>query len=190
MKAAVVSRAAARSLWSAAAAATAPTTTRTTTPQRTLVTYADSRWRSLVICPGVGSVRWHGGPSVPADAPTVSVTFVDGPERIVVPARVGETLLQTAHRHKIPVEGACEGVCACSTCHVILPEELYDALAGDEGTEPTEDEEDMLDMAPGLTPSSRLGCQVTVTDKFEGVEVTLPGMTRNFYVDGHVPEPH
>lgn len=145
------------------------------------------------------AVRWHGGPSVPADAPTVNVVFVDPSafaggdggvaDRVTVPARVGETLLQTAHRHKIPIEGACEGVCACSTCHVILPDDLYDWLI-DAGEEPSEDEEDMLDMAPGLTATSRLGCQVTVTESMEGVEIHLPAMTRNFYVDGHVPEPH
>mmetsp|Transcript_596 Transcript_596/g.1841 ORF Transcript_596/g.1841 Transcript_596/m.1841 type:complete len:183 (-) Transcript_596:561-1109(-) len=156
------------------------------------------RIRPAAAVPGVAaSKRWHGGPSVSADSPTVNVVFVDtttssgdnAPETVTVSARVGETLLQTAHRHKIPVEGACEGVCACSTCHVILPDDLYDSLI-DVGKEASEDEEDMLDMAPGLTPTSRLGCQVIVTEEMEGVEIKLPGMTRNFYVDGHVPEPH
>jgi ferredoxin len=95
---------------------------------------------------------------------------------------VGETLLQTAHRHEIDLEGACEGVCACSTCHLIVPLELYDSLE-----EPSEDEEDMLDMAFGLTETSRLGCQIVVRQDMDGVELRLPSATRNFYVDGHVP---
>jgi ferredoxin len=48
----------------------------------------------------------------------------------------------------------------------------------------------MLDMAPGLSVTSRLGCQVHVTKDFAGTEVRLPTTTRNFYVDGHVPKPH
>ena len=73
-----------------------------------------------------------------------------------------------------------------STCHVILPEPLYDAL-----DEASEDEEDMLDLAFGLTPTSRLGCQVVITEHdFKDQVVELPKATRNFYVDGHVPKPH
>ena len=56
--------------------------------------------------------------------------------------------------------------------------------------EPTEDEEDMLDMAVGLTSQSRLGCQIILSKKLDGMEVTLPQHSRNFYVDGHIPEPH
>lgn len=132
------------------------------------------------------SIRWHGGPAVADDAPTVSVTFVqpDGTPQSV-DARVGESLLQTAHRYDIGLEGACEGVCACSTCHLILPVDLYDSL-----DEPSEDEEDMLDMAFGLTETSRLGCQIIVRKDMEGVQLQLPAATRNFYVDGHTPKPH
>ena len=76
-------------------------------------------------------------------------------------------------------------VCACSTCHLIFPVELYDHLE-----EPSEDEEDMLDMAFGLTETSRLGCQVTVTKLLNNAVLQMPSATRNFYVDGHVPKPH
>jgi len=142
---------------------------------------------SLHRCTRGGALRWHGGPSVASDAPAVSVTFVqpDGETRKEVKARVGESLLQTAHRNDIDLEGACEGVCACSTCHLILPHDLYDKLP-----EPSEDEEDMLDMAFGLTETSRLGCQITVTEDMDGVVLEMPAATRNFYVDGHVPKPH
>jgi ferredoxin-2, mitochondrial len=134
----------------------------------------------------VGAIRNHGGPQLAADAPTVSLTFVQPDETTkVVQARVGETLLQTAHRNDIDLEGACEGVCACSTCHLIMPEELFDTLE-----EPSEDEEDMLDMAFGLTETSRLGCQITVREDMDGAVLKMPSATRNFYVDGHVPKPH
>lgn len=149
----------------------------------------------------LNQVRYHGGPSISADAPTIKLTFVNPSsktegddankaERLTVDARVGETLLQVAHRNHIEVEGACEGVCACSTCHVILSEDLYDKLADEWDQEASEDEEDMLDMAFGLTGTSRLGCQVTVRKDMEGEEIQLPSATRNFYVDGHVPQPH
>ena len=76
----------------------------------------------------------------------------------------------------IPV-GACEGVCACSTCHVILEEKAYSELP-----EPSEDEEDMLDQAFGLTATSRLGCQIVLNKSHDRMLVTIPAATRNFYV--------
>lgn len=77
----------------------------------------------------IGAIRNHGGPSVSKDSPTVSITFVQPDDTLKeVQARVGESLLQTAHRNDIDLEGACEGVCACSTCHLILPQEVYDSL--------------------------------------------------------------
>ncbi|MEL0145222.1 MAG: 2Fe-2S iron-sulfur cluster-binding protein, partial [Alphaproteobacteria bacterium] len=74
----------------------------------------------------------------------------------------------------IDIEGACEGAMACSTCHVIVDPNWYDRL-----DEPTEDEEDMLDLAPGLKPTSRLGCQIIITEALDGLVVHLPGSTRN-----------
>jgi ferredoxin len=97
----------------------------------------------------------------------------------------GVNLMQLAHQFDIELEGACAGVCACSTCHVILPQSVYDGLP-----EASEDEEDMLDQAFGLTSTSRLGCQVILEKKHEGIIVELPRATRNMYVDGHVPKPH
>lgn len=135
---------------------------------------------------GRGSIRWHGGPKALKDAPKIQVTFLQPDNsKKVVDAIVGESLLQTAHRNDIDLEGACEGVCACSTCHLILPMGIYDTLE-----EPSEEEEDMLDMAFGLTETSRLGCQIIVEKGMDGVELEMPKATRNFYVDGHVPKPH
>lgn len=100
-------------------------------------------------------------------------------------------MLEAAHRTGVEMEGACEGVCACSTCHVILDQELYDRILGEMNDRALgEDEEDMLDMAFGLTHTSRLGCQITVRDYMDGSVFTLPKATRNFYVDGHKPKPH
>jgi len=134
--------------------------------------------------------RWHGGPHVDHDhADAVHISFVDVNGEDVkahVDAYIGESLLQVAQRNDIELEGACEGVCACSTCHVVIPDEdTFDNLE-----EASEDEEDMLDMAFGLTETSRLGCQIIVTDEMDGMKVEVPPMTRNFYVDGHVPKPH
>jgi 2Fe-2S ferredoxin len=78
-------------------------------------------------------------------------------------------LLEVAHAHNVDLEGSCEGSLACSTCHVIIDEAWFDKL-----DEPEEDEEDMLDLAFGLTRTSRLGCQIKVTDKIDGLKVKLP----------------
>jgi ferredoxin len=95
-----------------------------------------------------------------------------------VKARKGESLLEVAHNNGIDLEGACEQSLACSTCHVVLEPTIYDSLE-----EPCEEEEDLLDLAYGLTHTSRLGCQVLVTEEYEGMVVKLPSATRNFYVD-------
>ncbi len=103
------------------------------------------------------------------------MTFI-GPDGSAheVNAPVGHSLLQIAWDNGIDIEGACEGAMACSTCHVIVDPNWYDRL-----DEPTEDEEDMLDLAPGLKPTSRLGCQIIITEALDGLVVHLPGSTRN-----------
>eukprot|EP00569_Conticribra_weissflogii_P002520 CAMPEP_0171347630 /NCGR_PEP_ID=MMETSP0878-20121228/28504_1 /TAXON_ID=67004 /ORGANISM="Thalassiosira weissflogii, Strain CCMP1336" /LENGTH=190 /DNA_ID=CAMNT_0011851729 /DNA_START=73 /DNA_END=645 /DNA_ORIENTATION=+ len=135
--------------------------------------------------------RHHGGPG--PSTPTIPLSFLNPDSTTTtISARLGETLLQTAHRTGIEMEGACEGVCACSTCHVILTQEMYDRLLEEQCEEGClgENEEDMLDMAFGLTHTSRLGCQVKVEEWMEGARIELPKATRNFYVDGHKPKPH
>ena len=131
----------------------------------------------------------HGHDHIEENAADVNITFLlkDGAELNIV-GREGQNLLRLAQQHDIPVEGACEGVCGCSTCHVVLDDDEYDMV---EDLIPlTDDEEDMLDLAFGLTLTSRLGCQIVLTPKLEGLRVQLPAATRNFYVDGHVPVPH
>ena len=102
-----------------------------------------------------------------------------------VQASVGWTYLDVAHKYEIDLEGACAGVCACSTCHLIFDDDVYDDLS-----EATEAEDDMLDQAFQLTHTSRLGCQIIVKKEHAGTTVQLPAATRNFYVDGHIPKPH
>ncbi len=97
----------------------------------------------------------------------------DGSEK-VIEARNGQTILELAHQDELPLEGACEGSLACSTCHVIVDPDFYDKL-----DPASEEEEDMLDLAFGLTRTSRLGCQITITDKLEGLKVTIPSASRN-----------
>jgi ferredoxin, 2Fe-2S len=103
------------------------------------------------------------------------MTFIerDGTRRDV-DAPLGLSVLEIAHRHDIDIEGACEGSLACSTCHVIVDPEWYELLK-----EASEDEEDMLDLAFGLTRTSRLGCQIIMTEELDGLTVKLPAATRN-----------
>uniref|UniRef100_A0A3Q4HS72 Ferredoxin-2, mitochondrial n=1 Tax=Neolamprologus brichardi TaxID=32507 RepID=A0A3Q4HS72_NEOBR len=116
----------------------------------------------------------------------VNVVYIDrSGQRIPVKAKVGDSVLYLAHKHGIDLEGACEASLACSTCHVYVSAAHFDKLQ-----EPEEREDDMLDMAPMLQENSRLGCQIILTPELDGIEVTLPKVTRNFYVDGHVPKPH
>jgi 2Fe-2S ferredoxin len=105
--------------------------------------------------------------------PTMTFIERDGKRR-EVDAPLGLSVLEIAHKNGIDIEGACEGSLACSTCHVIIDPEWYDLLK-----EASEDEEDMLDLAFGLTATSRLGCQIIITEELDGLVVRLPASTRN-----------
>jgi 2Fe-2S ferredoxin len=91
-----------------------------------------------------------------------------------VDAPLGLSVLEIAHRHGVDIEGACEGSLACSTCHVVVDAAWFPKLA-----KPTEDEEDMLDLAFDLQETSRLGCQIIMTDALDGLTVKLPAGSRN-----------
>jgi ferredoxin len=91
-----------------------------------------------------------------------------------VVAEEGQSLLQVAHANDIDIEGACDSSLSCSTCHIILDEKLFKNLQ-----KPVEEEEDLLDLAFGLTPTSRLGCQIKVTPEFEGTTICIPSITKN-----------
>ncbi|HWK42166.1 MAG TPA: 2Fe-2S iron-sulfur cluster-binding protein [Croceibacterium sp.] len=98
------------------------------------------------------------------------VTFVtrDG-EKLDATAQPGDVLLGVAQAAGMPLEGTCEGQMACSTCHVIVAPEWFDRLP-----EAVEDEEDMLDLAAGAVRTSRLSCQIELTDDLDGIEVRIP----------------
>lgn len=103
------------------------------------------------------------------------ITFItsDNQEK-EVEAPLGLSILEIAHQNDMDLEGACEGSLACATCHVILDDDFYNRLE-----EPSEAEEDMLDLAFGLTHTSRLGCQIIMTEELDGMRVRLPSATRN-----------
>jgi 2Fe-2S ferredoxin len=99
------------------------------------------------------------------------------PDGAVLEAEKGETVLDVALKNGIGIEHACEKVCACTTCHVII-REGFDALA-----ESDELEDDLLDKAWGLEPESRLSCQVIVTD--DDLVVEIPKYTINHASEDH-----
>ncbi|CUG39823.1 adrenodoxin, putative [Bodo saltans] len=106
----------------------------------------------------------------------VKVTFItqDG-TKVPISVPVGMTLMEAARDiAKIDVEAACDGTCACSTCHMYLSEAHFKTLG-----DPSEDELDMLDLAPAPKPTSRLSCQVQITKEMDGLEATLPKETSN-----------
>ncbi len=109
--------------------------------------------------------------------PKMVFVLTDGTEK-EVEAQNGLSVLEVAHKNDIEIEGACEGSLACSTCHVIVDPECFGIL-----DEASEDEEDMLDLAFGLTQTSRLGCQIKISDALDGLKVKLPAATRNMSVD-------
>ena len=108
---------------------------------------------------------------------TVIFLSSDGSKRTEVNAPLGRSVLEIAHDNNIDLEGACEGALACSTCHVIVDADFFDRLP-----EPSEEEDDMLDLAFGLTHLSRLGCQLIITEELDGLVVRLPAATRNMMV--------
>jgi len=105
--------------------------------------------------------------------PKIIFELNDGQEK-VIDAEEGLSVLEIAHKHNIDLEGACEGSLACSTCHVIVDEDFYGKLKP-----ASEAEEDMLDLAFGLTSTSRLGCQIIITNELDGLRMRLPSATRN-----------
>ncbi|GHH13710.1 2Fe-2S iron-sulfur cluster binding domain-containing protein [Sphingomonas sp. AAP5] len=98
---------------------------------------------------------------------------IDGTLR-EVDAAPGARLLEVAQADGQPLEGTCEGQMACSTCHVIVAAEDFAKLPP-----PSEDEEDMLDLAAGATRTSRLACQILLTSDLDQLTVRIPGEVRN-----------
>ncbi|KAK3350443.1 2Fe-2S ferredoxin-type domain-containing protein [Neurospora tetraspora] len=122
------------------------------------------------------SALQHGHVDPPKPGEELYVTFIDKDSQThTLAVSAGDNLLDIAQAHDLEMEGACGGSCACSTCHVIVQDQdMYDRMP-----EPDDDENDMLDLAFGLTETSRLGCQVHMTKELDGLVVKLPSMTRN-----------
>ncbi|KAK0720096.1 2Fe-2S ferredoxin-type domain-containing protein [Lasiosphaeris hirsuta] len=147
-----------------------PRPSRRTTQYSLCLPLAQSRTLSQ------SSAVGHGHVDPPKPGEELYVTFIDKEgEEYKIAVNDGDNLLDIAQAHDLEMEGACGGSCACSTCHVIVTDqEFYDRIP-----EPGDDENDMLDLAFGLTETSRLGCQVHMTPELDGLRVKLPSMTRN-----------
>lgn len=100
--------------------------------------------------------------------PAVNFLFEDGTSRRVEAAE-GSSLLEVARAAAIDIEGACGGSMACATCHVVVEEAWFDRLRP-----ASMEEEDMLDLAPDWQPTSRLGCQVRLSEALDGLTVLVP----------------
>ncbi|XP_008186571.1 uncharacterized protein LOC100160329 isoform X1 [Acyrthosiphon pisum] len=103
----------------------------------------------------------------------IKVTFnkANG-DKIIAEGKKGDSLLDVIINNNLDFDGygACEGTLTCSTCHVILDSKDYDALPD----KPSDEELDMLDLAYNLTDTSRLGCQIILEEKLDGLEVKVP----------------
>ena len=101
----------------------------------------------------------------------VKITFIDsGGTARTVEAEVGSTVMETAIKNSVPeIEAECGGACACSTCHLYVDEAWREKTG-----EPSPMEEDMLDFAFEVQPSSRLSCQMKVREDFDGLIVRTP----------------
>jgi ferredoxin, 2Fe-2S len=100
-----------------------------------------------------------------------NITFIaaDG-TRFEVEAETGSTVMENGIRNGVPgIEAECGGACACATCHVYV-DEAFKEIVG----EPDPMEEDMLDFAFDVRPTSRLSCQIRVADELDGLTVTVP----------------
>ena len=105
----------------------------------------------------------------------IKVTFITAKgARIAAEGAPGSRLLELGQNAGLPLEGTCEGQMACSTCHVVIAEDWFAQVP-----EASDDEEDMLDLAAGVTRTSRLSCQITVTDALDGLEVRIPSEARD-----------
>ena len=107
-----------------------------------------------------------------AQKKTVTIHFKKKDDKTTVQAKVGDNLLDVIIDNDVDVDGfgACEGTLACSTCHLIFTGENYEKI----NEKPTDEELDMLDLAFGLEDTSRLGCQVIVTEEMNGWEIVVP----------------
>src|SRR4051795_831079 len=117
----------------------------------------------------------RGGAGASRRVTLVRFFRADGTLDKEVEAEAGQRLLDVAWAAREPLEGACEGVMACSTCHVIVD-------AADFGKLPpaSEEEEDLLDLAAHATRTSRLACQIMLTDEMKSLTIKVPPEAKNW----------
>ncbi|TYJ29717.1 hypothetical protein E1A91_A06G086100v1 [Gossypium mustelinum] len=172
------------------------------------------QWSTLELLPETrafqGSIfqKHHGFSTLASDGASagamkrkerkISVTFVskDG-EEIPIQVPIGMSMLEAAHENLSFGANSSWRSLACSTCHVrVMDMEYYNKLE-----DPVDEENDMLDLAFGLTETlpfamflndlwSRLGCQIVASPELDGICLAIPAASRNFAVDGYVPKPH
>jgi len=101
----------------------------------------------------------------------VKITFIDHENNsATLDAEVGSTVMETAIKNSVPgIEAECGGACACATCHVYIDDAWREKVGG-----PSPMEEDMLDFGFDVKPSSRLSCQIKVTEELDGLVVRIP----------------
>ncbi|XP_033363118.1 adrenodoxin-like protein 2, mitochondrial [Bombus vosnesenskii] len=132
-----------------------------------------SKYTSNTTLPFLQATRGISTTQPLSEKQEVNITFVKASgERIKAKGKVGDTILDIVVNNEIDLDGygACEGTLTCSTCHLIFPKEVYDALPD----KPTDEELDMLDLAYELTDTSRLGCQIVMSKELDGIEVRVP----------------
>ncbi|NBC88029.1 MAG: 2Fe-2S iron-sulfur cluster binding domain-containing protein [Alphaproteobacteria bacterium] len=101
---------------------------------------------------------------------SIRINFIDPFGRVVeAEGEPGDSLLRVGQAAGLPLEGTCEGQMACSTCHVIVAPDWFDRLG-----EASEEEEDMLDFAAGARRTSRLSCQIELSEEMDGLTVSVP----------------
>ncbi|EDL48893.1 2Fe-2S iron-sulfur cluster-binding protein [Erythrobacter sp. SD-21] len=105
----------------------------------------------------------------------MKVSFVTSEgDRVDAEGEPGDSLLRVAQAAGMPLEGTCEGQMACSTCHVVVDKEWFARLP-----EASEEEEDMLDLAAGVRRTSRLSCQIVLTEELHGLTVSIPAQSHD-----------
>jgi 2Fe-2S ferredoxin len=104
------------------------------------------------------------------------VTFIekDG-NPLEVEAPKGLSVMEVSHKHGVDIEGACGGCLSCATCHVVVRPDWFEKLE-----EKSEEEEDMLDLAYDLEHTSRLSCQILMSEDLDGLVVALPGAEKDW----------
>jgi ferredoxin len=100
--------------------------------------------------------------------PKLIFTQPNGEEKSIN-AENGLSIMEVARDNNLGIEGTCGGSISCCTCHVIVDQDWFSVVG-----KPNPDEEDMLDLAIGLTPTSRLGCQIEINNKLDGLRVSIP----------------